>query len=103
MVGQLRVVADLRSEGSEIILPFEPRLFAGTLDISTVPDGLYRLEVNFEYIDANMLKVKPEDRAVKSVKKQIGVQVVTRGGRKELSVSQSAEEILPNDVIQVNW
>jgi hypothetical protein len=103
MVGQVRVVSNLRSEGSDIILPFEPRLFGGTLDISSVPDGLYRLEVNFEYIDANMLKVKPEDRTVKSVKKQIGVQVVTRGGRKELAISQSAEEILPNDIIQVNW
>jgi hypothetical protein len=103
MVGQLRTVADLRSEGSEVILPFEPRLFAGTLDVSSVPDALYRLEVNFEYTEANMLKVSPGNREVKSVKKQIGVQVITRGGRKDLIVSQSAEEILPNDIIQVNW
>lgn len=91
MVGQVRAVASLRSDESPLILPYERRQFAGIFDLSAVPDATYRFEVNFEY-DKN-----------KSIKKQMNVQVVTRGGRKNLITTGTSEDIAPNDIIEVQW
>ncbi len=91
MTGMVRASTTLSCDERGIMLPLANRKYSGILDFSAVPEGIYRLEANLEYA------------AGKRETKQIGVRVSLEGDRRKLEVLQAAEDISPNDVIEVQW
>ena len=91
---QLRTVTTLRSNQPGIILPLEKRGYSGVLDLSSVEADRYRLEAILEYV---------EDGVKKSINKQSAIQVSIINGRRTVTTIQTADEIAPNDIIEVNW
>jgi len=74
-----------------VMLPLANRKYSGIFDFSSIPPGVYRLEVNMEYAPAQ------------SIIKQMVVQISLDGDRRIVNIIQTAEEIAPNDVIEVQW
>ncbi len=91
MQGMRRVSTTLSTDAPGIMMPLEKRNYSGILDIFNVEEGVYRLEANLEYAPG------------KSETKQIGLQVLARGGLRTINIVQTAEEIAPTDVIEVQW
>lgn len=88
---QVRTSTTLRSDQPGIILPLETRRYSGVLDLSSVEAGDYRLEVNLEH--------GIEQR----IRKQSSVRVSIVNGLRTVATIQTANEIAPNDIIEVNW
>jgi hypothetical protein len=88
---QVRASTSMRSDQPGIILPLDTRRYSGVLDLSSVEAGNYRLEAYLEYgIGQN-------------ISKQSAIQVSIVNGRRTVTTIQTADEIAPNDIIEVNW
>jgi len=90
-LSQVRTSTTLRSEQPGVILPLETRRYSGVLDLSSVDAENYRLEVNLDY------------GGVEQIRKQSSIQVSIVNGRRLVQTLQTADEIAPNDIIEVNW
>ncbi len=91
MTGMIRASTTLSCDERGIMLPLANRKYSGILDFSAVPEGVYRLEANMEYAPG-LNKTK-----------QIGIRISLEGDRRTVNILQTAEEIAPNDVIEVQW
>lgn len=92
LTGMVRASTTLNSDERGIMLPLANRKYSGILDFSAVPEGIYRLEANMEYAPG-MRKTQ-----------QIGIRVSLLGGnRRNVEIFQTAEDIAPNDIIEVQW
>jgi hypothetical protein len=90
-VNQLRTSTTLRSDQPGVILPLDTRSYSGVLDLSSVEAGIYRLEASLEY------------GVGQRIRKQSAVQVSVVNGRRLVQTIQTADEIAPNDIIEVQW
>jgi len=88
--GSPQAMAALTSRETNMLLPLEARDYSGVIDISRVPQGVYRL--------ATELKYGPEDAQKASL--QIGIRVMAQGGQKAMEVLQ-LRELEGN--IEVQW
>jgi len=91
MTGMVRASTILVCDERGIMLPLTNRKYSGILDFSSIAEGVYRLEANMEYA--------PD----KSATKQIVVRVALNGERRVVNILQSADEITPNDFLEVQW
>lgn len=91
MTGAIRSSTTLTCDEGGVMLPLANRKYSGIFDFSSIPPGVYRLEVNMEYAPAQ------------SIIKQMVVQISLDGDRRIVNIIQTAEEIAPNDVIEVQW
>jgi len=73
-----------------MILPFEARDYSGVIDISGVPEGLYRLAAELRH--GTELAEKTD--------KQIGIRVMAQGGKKVIEVLQ-VDNL--GEKIEVQW
>ena len=89
--GQVRSSATMRSDQPGVLLPLETRGYSGVLDLSSVEPDQYRLEVTLEY------------GVGQSIRKQSAIQVSVINGRRTVTTTRTADEIAPNDIIEVNW
>ncbi len=89
-----RVSALLRNlaHGYDYMLPFEERDFAGTLDISPVEPGTYRLSVAMQYLP---------DPQLPWAGRQVQVKVTDEGGRKVLETIGVQEDL--KSILDVDW
>lgn len=90
-VNQLRTSTTLRSDQPGVILPLDTRRYSGVLDLSSVEAGIYRLEVSLEY------------GVGQRIRKQSAIQVSVVNERRLVQTIQTADEIAPNDIIEVQW
>jgi hypothetical protein len=88
--GYPRAVRALTSRKTSMLLPLEARDYSGVIDISEVPEGIYRLVTELRYGPDNAQKTS----------KQIGIRVVAQGGQKAMEVLQ-LRELGGN--IEVQW
>jgi hypothetical protein len=86
-----RVTTTLSSIKTDIMLPFEARVFSGVMDFSDVPVGTYRLAAELQYGPA----------LTQRASKQIGIRVMAQGGRKVIEVLQLQEDL--GGKIEVKW
>ena len=91
MTGMVRASTTLVCDEKGVMLPLTNRKYSGILDFSSIAEGVYRLEANMEYA--------PD----KSATKQIVVRVALNGERRVVNILQSADEITPNDFLEVQW
>lgn len=91
MAGAVRASTTLSCDERGVMLPLTNRKYSGIIDLSSVPEGIYRLEANMEYAKD------------KSVNKQISIQVSLNGEMRLVRTVQSGDEITPNDFIEVQW
>jgi hypothetical protein len=88
---QVRASTTMRSDQPGVILPLDTRRYSGVLDLSSVEAGNYRLEATLEY------------GVGQNIRKQCAIQVSIVNGRRLVQTIQTADEIAPNDIIEVNW
>jgi hypothetical protein len=91
MTGMVRASTTLSCDEQGIMLPLANRKYSGILDLSAVPDGVYRLEANIEYAPN------------KSKTKQSSIRISLEGDRRKVNILQTPEEISPNDILEVHW
>jgi hypothetical protein len=89
--GEPKAIAALTSRKTNMILPFEARIYSGVIDITRVPEGIYYL--------ASELKYGPDQ--TEKADKQIGIRVMAQGGEKVIEVLQLQEEL--GGKIEVQW
>jgi hypothetical protein len=89
--GEPKAMASLTSRETNMMLPFEARDYSGVIDISRVPEGIYRL--------ASELKYGPN--LAEKADKQIGIRVMAQGGQKVIEVLQLQEDL--GGKIEVQW
>jgi len=89
--GAPMAIAALISRKTNMMLPFEARDYSGVIDISRVPEGVYRLAAELKY---------GPDQAEKA-DKQIGIRVMAQGGEKVIEVLQLQAEL--GGKIEVQW
>ena len=88
--GEAIALTALTSRKTNMILPFEARDYSGVIDISRVPEGVYRL--------AAELRHGPE--LSEKTDKQIGIRVMAQGGKKVIEVLQIDNL---GEKIEVQW
>ena len=88
--GQPMAITALTSRKTDMILPFEARDYSGVIDISRIPEGVYRL--------AAELRHGPE--LAEKTDKQIGIRVMAQGGQKVMEVLQ-VDNL--GEKIEVQW
>ena len=88
--GEAIALTALTSRKTNMILPFEARDYSGVIDISRVPEGVYRLAAELRY--GSELAEKTD--------KQIGIRVMAQGGQKVIEVLQ-LENL--GEKIEVQW
>jgi hypothetical protein len=89
--GAVRSITSLTSRQTQMMLPFEARDYSGVIDISRVPEGVYRLAAELKY---------GQEDAEKS-DQQIGIRVMAQGGKKVIEVLQLQEDL--GGKIEVQW
>jgi hypothetical protein len=89
--GAPKAITSLISRKTDMMLPFEARDYSGIIDISRVPEGVYRL--------AAELKYGPEQ--TEKADKQIGIRVMAQGGQKVIEVLQLQEDL--GGKIEIQW
>jgi len=88
--GAPMAITALTSRKTNMILPFEARDYSGVIDISGVPEGVYRLAAELRH--GTELAEKTD--------KQIGIRVMAQGGKKVIEVLQ-VDNL--GEKIEVQW
>ncbi len=83
-------VAALTSRKTDMMLPFEARDYSGVIDISRIPEGVYRLAAELRH---GLELAEKTD-------KQIGIRVMAQGGQKVMEVLQ-VDNL--GEKIEVQW